>query len=84
VLEDPTSGIDRLGRHLSSCLRMSSVREDSGPLPAIVLVFLSFKLLVACCLMSQAPQPTEPGIESSAAFGIPSCTSYVGTTFDCP
>jgi len=60
------------------------MRDDPGPFPAIVLVFLSLTLLVACYLMSQAPQPTEPGIESSVAYGTPLCTSYLGTTFDCP
>ncbi len=60
------------------------MRDDPGPFPAIVLVFLSITLLAASYFMSQAPQPTESGIESSAAFGVPVCTSYLGTTFDCP
>jgi len=60
------------------------MRDDPGPFPAIVLVFLSVTLFVACYLMSQAQVPTEPGIESSAASGTPLCTSYLGTTFDCP
>lgn len=60
------------------------MRDDAGPLPAIVLLFLSATLLVTCYLMSQTPQPTEPGIESTAAFGFEMCTSYLGTTFDCP
>jgi hypothetical protein len=63
---------------------MSSMRDDTGPIPAIVLLFLSATLLVTCYLMSQAPQPTESGIESTAAFGFETCTSYLGTTFDCP
>jgi hypothetical protein len=63
---------------------MLSMRDDPGPVPAVVLLFLSVTLLVACYFMSQARQPTESGIDSSAAFGAQSCTSYLGTTFDCP
>ena len=60
------------------------MRDDPGPVPAIVLVFLSLTLLMASYLMSQAPQPTRPGIESTAAFGTVSCMTYNGTSYDCP
>ncbi len=60
------------------------MREDPGPVPAIVLVFLSLTLLMASYLMSRAPQPSQPGIQSTAAFGSVSCTSYFGTSYDCP
>jgi hypothetical protein len=59
------------------------MRDDSGALPGLVLVFLSLTLVVACYLMSLAPQPTAPGLQSSSASGSESCTSYFGTTFDC-
>jgi len=84
VLEVQTGGIDRAGRHPGSRLRMLSMRDDPGLFPTIVLVLLSLTLLVACYFMSQAQQPTESGIDSSAAFGVQLCTSYLGTTFDCP
>ena len=60
------------------------MRDDPGPLPAIVLVVLSLTLLVASYLMSQAPQPRQPGIQSTAAYGSVSCTSYLGTSYECP
>jgi hypothetical protein len=59
------------------------VRDDSGSLPAIVLVFLSVTLILVCFCMSQAPQPTDSGIESYAAFGSEACTSYLGTPYEC-
>jgi hypothetical protein len=33
--------------------------------------------------MSDAPVPTESGIESLAAFGHEACVSYLGTPSDC-
>jgi hypothetical protein len=59
------------------------MRDDSGVLPGLLLVFLSLTLTVACYLMSLTPPPTAPGLESYAAPGSESCTSYLGTTFDC-
>jgi len=44
---------------------------------------LSVVLLVTSYLMSQAPQPTYSATESQAAFGTESCTSYLGTPYDC-
>jgi hypothetical protein len=58
-------------------------RSDSGPIPPIVLVVLSLTLLVMCYLISQAPQLTDSGIESHAAFGTEECTSYLGTPYNC-
>ena len=59
------------------------MRSESGPFPAIVLVFLSVTLLVTCYLMSQVPQPTGSGIETYSASDSAWCTSYLGTRFDC-
>jgi hypothetical protein len=59
------------------------MRDDSGVLPGVLLVFLSVTLALACYLMSLAPQPTGPGNVSYAAPGGESCTSYLGTTFPC-
>jgi Na+-transporting methylmalonyl-CoA/oxaloacetate decarboxylase gamma subunit len=58
------------------------MRNDSGPFPAIVLVFLSLTLIVACYCMSQAPQPTEAGIETQATVSE-SCAIYLSTPFGC-
>jgi hypothetical protein len=59
------------------------MRDDAGRLPAILLIVLSVTLLVACYLMSQAPQPGYPGTQSEATFGSETCTSYLGTPYDC-
>jgi hypothetical protein len=59
------------------------MRSESGPFPAIVLVFLSLTMLVASYLMSQARQPSDSGIETSSASDSGWCTSYLGTRFDC-
>jgi hypothetical protein len=58
-------------------------RGDSGPFPAMVLVFLCVTLVVTAYLMSQAPQPTVSGIDTYAAVGSETCTSYLGTPYDC-
>jgi len=58
------------------------MRDDSGPLPAIVLAFLSLALVVACYCMSQAPQPTDAGIETEPAYSE-SCAIYLSTPFGC-
>jgi hypothetical protein len=62
------------------------MREDSGPFPAILLVFLSVALVTACYFMSQTPPPTtDSRIASYDSFGTQSqtCTSYLGTPYDC-
>ena len=59
------------------------MRDEPGPVPAVLLVVLSVVLLVTSYLMSQAPQPTYSATESQAAFGTESCTSYLGTPYDC-
>jgi hypothetical protein len=59
------------------------MRDESDRLPAVLFTFLSAIVLVTCGLMSQAPQPTYPGVDSAAVYGGAACLSYFGTPYDC-
>jgi hypothetical protein len=58
------------------------MRDDSGPFPVIVLVFLSLALVVACYFMSLAPQPTDAGIEAEPGYSE-ACAIYLSTPSGC-
>jgi hypothetical protein len=83
MLEDQRRNVERRHRRPGRRLTATSMRSESGPFPAILLVFLSLTLLVACYLMSQVPQPTDSSIETYSASDSGWCTSYLGTRFDC-
>ena len=59
------------------------MRGDSSPLAGILFVLLSAALVLSCYLMSEAPQPSYPGVESYAADSETLCMSYLGTWYDC-
>src|SRR5438094_5610988 len=59
---------------------VSAMRDDPGPVPTILLLVLSLTLLATCYLMSQAPQPTESGIDTTPTYyGMTSCVPSLGT-----